>query len=247
VSSYALQVDEPEHVDVQGEGKILHQPPVVRCKGQELETVIIFDWDDTLLCSSALNAKKWGKMELQPLEKAVTALLRIATCLGETIIVTNGNTGWVEESAGRYMPKVVPILSGMQVVSARSKHAPEYPGNPIMWKYLVFQDFLDQKQRDMGPDTSGINLVVLGDSLAEIKAARTAMKVMSSASLLKTVRFKPAPLVDELVGQLRRVALDLDRIVREDRSADRGLVQRRLPVVSDHINNLPSAWRMIGK
>jgi hypothetical protein len=110
------------------------------------DTVIIFDWDDTLLCTSAINAEEWTLVQLWQLERAVEAVLRVAMLLGETFIITNGIESWVEHSAARYIPGILPLLRSLKVTSARAKYEPDHPGNPFIWKELAFKDLLMQRQ-----------------------------------------------------------------------------------------------------
>merc|ERR1719440_2344661 len=51
------------------------------------DTVIIFDWDDTLLCSSAINMQDWTVPQLAALELAVESVLKASMNLGETLII----------------------------------------------------------------------------------------------------------------------------------------------------------------
>lgn len=96
-----------------------------------VNTVIIFDWDDTLLCSTAITLNQWTGAQLQDLAKAVESALRTAMGLGETWIITNGNGTWVRDSATRFMPQLLPLLSELTVVSARALYETTYPGNPF--------------------------------------------------------------------------------------------------------------------
>jgi hypothetical protein len=86
-------------------------------------------------------------------------------------------------------------------------------------------------------------MVVLGDSFAEIEAAREAGRVLGKTSLVKTVKFKEGPSVNELVGQLRRVALDLAEVVQQQESMHRDLVQRPLPSHLDYLASWASGWK----
>merc|ERR1712238_604086 len=47
--------------------------------------VVIFDWDDTLLCSTAVRQQQWVVEELQNLEVAIEMILRTAMSLGKTV------------------------------------------------------------------------------------------------------------------------------------------------------------------
>merc|ERR1711972_1301017 len=133
--------------------------------------------------------------------------------LGETLIVTNGNSTWARDSARRYMPDLLPILSRMTVVSARAAYESVYPGDPFMWKRAAFEDLLIKADRF--PDDPGLNLVVLGDQYPEIDAGHHIALLQGASTVLKTVKFKEAPSVTELVGQLRKVESDLHMIVAE--------------------------------
>merc|ERR1719356_2003363 len=132
--------------------------------------------------------------------------------LGETLIVTNGNSTWVQDSAKRYLPGLLPMLSRMTVVSARAAYESAYPGDPFMWKKAAFEDLLLTAKR---PADLGLNLVVLGDQYPEIDAGRHVVDLHGKPAVLKTVKFKEAPSVSELVGQLRRVEAELQSIVND--------------------------------
>ena len=52
-----------------------------------------------------------------------------------------------------------------------------------------------------------VNLVVLGDSNAEIDAAKTATDGFWEQASIKTVRFKNAPTVSDLLGEVRHAGI----------------------------------------
>jgi len=120
-------------------------------------TVIMFDWDDTLLASSFLSARGYrvdcvespavlsdpsDAAQLRAQEQCVVALLTLALSYGTVNIVTNAETGWVELSAQKFMPAVLPLLSRVNVLSARSTFEPAYPEAPLKWKYYAFHERL---------------------------------------------------------------------------------------------------------
>uniref|UniRef100_A0A7S1PXM6 Uncharacterized protein n=1 Tax=Alexandrium catenella TaxID=2925 RepID=A0A7S1PXM6_ALECA len=212
------------------------------------DTLIIFDWDDTLLCSSALNAGRWKLSQLKQLERVVEAVLRAALTLGETLIVTNGNKTWVQDSMARFLPGLTPLLDQIAVLSARASYENLYPGDPIAWKRLAFKELLACRRLRKEPSNllrGDVNLIAIGDSPAEIEAARSAVGVLGGPSLVKTVKLKETPSVNELVGQLRRIALDLNSIVQEERSVGKGLVQRAVPAHLDHLASWAAGWRTV--
>lgn len=196
---------------------------------------IIFDWDDTLMCSSAIKARQDpDPAEVMQLAEAVESVLRLAMELGRTAIVTNANLNWVRTTAGIFMPAVVPLLDAIELVSARQSYGRRCPGDHSAWKRLAFRDVVSGKpssQRSKEPTTGsrargGVNLVVVGDSSAEIQAGRSLVHGhQSGEAIVKTVKLKEAPSVGELRGQLQALARSLRRIVIEDRSASKLVVR----------------------
>lgn len=75
------------------------------CNLLYLNLVFIFDWDDTLLCTSFLSALNF--LDLTPeikdmirkLDEMVAKLIELTTSKGEVYIITNATKGWVEYSS----------------------------------------------------------------------------------------------------------------------------------------------------
>lgn len=108
------------------EGSPLSRSHIDRWSDRD-ETLIIFDWDDTLCPTSHVQrcppqGEEHGCDEaLQEHQRAVEELLRLAVGLGQVSIVTMASSSWVEESILRVMPGLQTCLVelGIQVVSAR--------------------------------------------------------------------------------------------------------------------------------
>lgn len=205
---------------------------------EKTSTVIIFDWDDTLLASSAIQQLIFSREEMQELEDTVRRVLLAARALGETLIVTNASESWVEESAKLFLPGLLPLLSELKVVSAQALYGHQHPGDPFMWKRRAFEHLLTEARRF----PAGLNLVALGDQYPELDAAHYATRAVGGASQLKTVKFRDQPTVAELIGQLRKVEESLGEIVESsDLDWNQDLKQRRdraYPV------SHPSSWRL---
>ncbi len=144
------------------------------------ETVIIFDWDDTLLPSSflaskgvrlesAIPAEDEIQLHLKKLEAAVVSVLSEALNHGDVHVITNAEYGWVELSAKRFMPAVVPLLARVQVLSARSTFEHIYPEAPIKWKFFAFHERLASTFMDHSCQK---NIISFGDSHVEREAVR---------------------------------------------------------------------------
>jgi hypothetical protein len=200
------------------------------------------------------------------LEQAAEAVLHAAMELGETMVVTNGNEFWVQESTRLFLPRLQPTLNRLKVISARASYERRYPNEPFAWKRHAFKDLLVQRRGGSpivgnpflascgaavktegvtgGARKSGVNLVVLGDSRAEMEAAEHSLRFIGRQSLVKTVKFKEVPTVNELLGQLRRVHRELESIVREDRHGSRNLVQCPFPANVGQLASWAAGWKL---
>jgi len=197
------------------------------------KTVIIFDWDDTLMCSTAIKEHNIPHpAQLAMLERAVARLLLTAMDMGHTAIVTNASLPWVRSAAQTYMPAVVPLLKRCQVTSARQNYEWVFGNDPRAWKIHAFRDVLTacstQGSSWFAPRAQEreINLTALGDSMVDIEAAEFAMSGRNSP--LKTVKLKELPTIAELLGQLQLVQRDLPHIVEQGSSCSKTLVQGAL-------------------
>ena len=104
------------------------------------QSIIIFDWDDTLMASTCIGQFKNLDMHrdncrdqlpkfvlnyLADLEKQVVRLLKKSIRNGLTFIITNAGLGWVELTAMRFMPTVHREFIrnadkyGIKIISAR--------------------------------------------------------------------------------------------------------------------------------
>lgn len=62
------------------------------------------------------------------------ALLRVL----QVVIITNSDEGWVDYSAERYLPNLIPVLKNYRVISARTRYEKFYPSQPLCWKAAAF-------------------------------------------------------------------------------------------------------------
>jgi len=197
-------------------------------------TVIMFDWDDTLLASSFLSARGYrvdcvespatvgdssDAAQLRAQEQCVVALLTLALSYGTVNIVTNAEVGWVELSAQKFMPSVLPLLQKVNVLSARSTFEPAYPEAPLKWKYYAFHDRLRSVFGDSCMDSRAAeadiamqhvahemkrNIVSFGDSHVEREAIRAVTRGVLGWRC-KSVKFAERPTVEQLRRQLELV------------------------------------------
>lgn len=193
------------------------------------QTVIIFDWDDTLLCTSFLNIKNdlaqspAVQKHLQLIAQTGSALIETAMKLGHTFIITNAIRGWVEYSANKYIPKLLPTLQKIKVISARDDYEQQYPGQYHEWKVQAFLKV--QKELNSQIIT---NLVSLGDSNIEMDAVHVMGSEFSEA-LIKTIKFRETPTPEELAKQLELVSQKFEKIILNARNLKISLERKWVP------------------
>jgi len=165
------------------------------------KTLVIFDWDDTILPTTALFRKQRASLdhsnaELERFGKSAYELLLnfINVYSAENIyIVTNGVTGWVQESlkilSARqtsgidYWTLIHQLLSTLfvgHVISARSRYEPAYPDrrHSALWKTLVFEDIAIGH---FGLDFEGESTIIsIGDSTDEFIASKETAKMLQT-------------------------------------------------------------------
>merc|ERR1719482_2380430 len=140
--------------------------------------------------------------------------------MGKTFIVTNAMNGWVEYSAAKYVPELMPVLQKVRVISARGRYEAQYPGEVNKWKVQAFLEV--QRQLDSQIIT---NLISLGDSNFEIDAVHVMGKEFAQA-LVKTIKFRESPSPEELLKQLDLVTKKFEQIVENARNLKIGLERK---------------------
>lgn len=187
-------------------------PEAVEAPPTNVNTIIFLDWDDTLLCSSVLSGhgiKLDSNLEgatdllrqLDDLSTSVINVLNIAQTYGEVHIVTNGETGWVQLSAQKFVPRVVQHLEKLHILSARSTFESMFPDSPTKWKFHAFQESLQSLYS--GPSCLK-NVLSFGDSHAEREAIRAVTKGLPNTRT-KSIKFAERPSIEQLQRQLELV------------------------------------------
>lgn len=181
------------------------------------QTVSIFDWDDTLLCTTWLaacgaSANRAAVSHVGAVAALACGVLAQALRAGPTFIVTNAATAWVKHSAAKWAPQLLPWLQKVRVISARDRYERAYPDEVQRWKTEAFLDL----QREL-PETTVTNLIALGDSDFEMIAANNLRENFEHA-ILKTVKFLPSPSPMVLRRELELVSQNFGKIATRPRS-----------------------------
>jgi len=179
-------------------------------------SLIIFDWDDTLLPTSFLTPggvfnesilySENNHKKLEKLESSVLKLLNIAISKGDVYIITNAGAGWVEYSAQIIYPNILPILNKIKIISARGDWEKDFPGDIKSWKIQAFLGLTHKLDIKLVT-----NIICLGDSMLEMEAGRILAKKFSQA-FVKTIKFKEGPKPEELNKQLTVVSNQFNAI-----------------------------------
>ena len=178
----------------------------------QYNSLIIFDWDDTLFPTSFLAKNGYFsenlflaeledkiQKKLEKLEKSVLELINLSLTKGEVFIITNASEGWVEYTSSKYYPKFFEILDKIKIISARGEWEGTFPDNINKWKMNSFSNL--RKYFDSKLVT---NIICLGDSMLEIEAGKFLANCFQEA-FIKTIKFKEDPKPEELNKQLTLV------------------------------------------
>lgn len=134
--------------------------------------------------------------QLSELEVSVSDMLQSAMHYGQVHIVTNAERGWVQLSCEKYLPGLLPLISRIPILSARTTYENTFPGAPLKWKFYAFQQRLANAFAE--PHKSK-NVLSLGDSYVEREAIRAVTRGCPNTTC-KSVKFAERP----SMGQLRR-------------------------------------------
>ena len=185
---------------------LIHQ----KKKINKINNIFIFDWDDTLLCTSALSPNGYfdedievstSKMEkIEKIEKLVKYILLKAINKGDTYIISNSELDWINYSCQRFFPTVFELFKKIKVISARDLYEETYPNEYTIWKTKAFNEIINNYELNLPT-----NLVVFGDSLEEIEAGFDLLSKFPNG-FLKAIKFREYPLISDLIKQLSIVS-----------------------------------------
>jgi len=193
------------------------------------DTILIFDWDDTVMPSSwigqqglTLDDDSWPNMEqqaqLDKLAERAAHTLSVAKRYGQVIFVTNAEAGWLELSCQKFMPSLWPELEDVRLVSARSAYEPQGVASPFEWKYLAFESEIAGFYGAC--DAEGHkNVISFGDSPQEREALIRVTERMHDCRT-KSLKLVERPGVDQLLKQHQFMADCMRSIVGHDGNLD---------------------------
>lgn len=196
--------------------KLIYKNILTTKKSKTHNTIFIYDWDDTLLCTTFLTPNGYydenmkvsreSMHKIAESENYVYELLSKSIQLGAVYIITNSGPGWVEYSCKTFYPRVFSLLEKINIQSARGDFELAFPGDNRMWKILAFNKILNDIDINLVT-----NLICVGDSLIEIEAGENLASKFEQA-FIKTIKFREKPKIEELNKQLCLVCREIDSI-----------------------------------
>ncbi|KAJ8905911.1 hypothetical protein NDN08_002413 [Rhodosorus marinus] len=191
---------------------------------------VIFDWDDTILATTALSdisrataghvpsGTQSLATQLADLDRTAVEIFEIAKRMGQAMIVTNSSAGWVEDSSRAFYPKLHKYLldHNVQIISARDLYSQTCPDAPYRWKSSAFSEVL----RGEGGDC--LNVTVLGDCYSDQYAAHAVHRSICDQReiVMKFVKFRVRPTVSLLQKELGLLTSSLEKILNCKSSFD---------------------------
>jgi hypothetical protein len=192
-------------------------------KEPKITNIFIFDWDDTLMCTSFVapcgilnidDLTQADKTNMKNLDQLVTNLLTKSMEKGNVFIITNAAYGWVEFSAKKLYPTTYNLLKKIKIISARGMCEKIYPGDYRQWKTKAFIETMKKNKINF---LKTANIISFGDSIIELEASHKLKEVFADG-YIKTVKFKECPQPGELIKELKIIITQFDTIMSNMRN-----------------------------
>lgn len=193
------------------------------------DTVLIFDWDDTVLPSTWISeqglslsdasvATEEQQAKLNMMAERAAETLSVAMQHGKVILVTNAERGWIELSCQKFMPSLYPSLKDVKILSARSTYEIKGWNSPFEWKYLAFENEICGFYESFTADRRK-NVISFGDSVHEREAVIRVTERMKNCCT-KSLKFTDRPAVDQLLKEHELIVGCFREIVNHDGNLD---------------------------
>lgn len=172
------------------------------------KSIVILDWDDTILCTTHLtpNGKFNEKLEIcgksakkiNLLQDLIIKFFEMKESTNSDIyIVTNASKLWIEYSAKRFLPKILNSMKNVFIISARDTFESYYVNNQRSWKLETFRLLMKLYKKD-----TSMNIMCIGDSFIEMEAVNLLVGDYFTKSSIKSIKLNESPTLDELIKQL---------------------------------------------
>jgi hypothetical protein len=173
---------------------------------KKINNIFIFDWDDTLFCTSVLSPNGYFDSEreilpsqlkrIEKLEIFVECILVKSLEKGDTYIISNSEAAWIKYSCEIFFPNVYKLLNKIKIISGRDLYEDKFPQDYKTWKIKAFNNIL--KNYSLNLPT---NIMTFGDSSYDIDASYDLVKKFPNG-FIKAIKFQEFPLIQDLIKQL---------------------------------------------
>ena len=181
---------------------------------KKINNIFIFDWDDTLFCTSVLSPNGYFDSEreilpsqlkrIEKLEIFVECILVKSIEKGDTYIISNSEAAWIKYSCEIFFPNVYKLLNKIKIISGRDLYEDKFPQDYKTWKIKAFNTIL--KNYSLNLPT---NIMTFGDSTYDIDASYDLVKKFPNG-FIKAIKFQEFPLIQDLIKQLILVLDNFD-------------------------------------
>jgi len=206
--------------------------------GSMQQALILLDWDDTLCPTTFIRqgTELWMKHEaddsparaqLEAQAQAALQVLRKAASLGSVAVVTLAERAWIKVACRQYVPALAEEIAGLDVFYAGEQKVLELRAGATMLDFCTMQkkrameEALGILSDRLGPRTAWRSLVSIGDSEAEINAAKDLgreSRATGQVTWTKTVKLRDHPDLAQLTDQLRTLDQMLPDLVASEGS-----------------------------
>lgn len=193
------------------------------------ESILIFDWDDTVLPSTWIT-KQGLRLDddcilteeqtevLNGMATHAESTLREAMRHGKVVLVTNAEAGWIELSCKKFFPTLCELLEGFRILSARSAFENAEVTSPFEWKYRAFEQEILHYYEKCDPESKK-NIISFGDSAHEREAIIRVTSGMTNCRT-KSLKFAERPEIDQLLKEHKLISGCFQQIVHHDGNLD---------------------------
>ena len=168
--------------------------------------IFIFDWDDTLFCTTMLCPEGYFDEEkeisekilekIEKLEDLVRNLLMKCIEKGDTYIITNSELDWVHYSCINFFPSVYELFEKIKIISTRDLYEEKYPKDIKTWKIKAYNSIAENYSKN-----APTNIISVGDSSYEVEAGYNMVKNFPNG-FLKVIKFREFPLISDIIKQI---------------------------------------------
>lgn len=193
------------------------------------DTILIFDWDDTVLpstwlvemgltlCESSIPTASHMAL-LDKVAERTAQTLAVAKRYGKVVLVTNAEHGWIEMSCQKFLPSLYPFLQDVKIFSARSTYEHKGVASPFEWKYLAFESEIRGFYESFTSDRRK-NVISFGDSAHEREALIRVTQHMQNCHT-KSLKFVERPDVEQILKEHELITGCFRHIVHHDGNLD---------------------------